>query len=81
MRPTPERLPDEQLAPVCRAMGLEEPERLNEATRAAVQAATRAEMQPNRKAPRRQPCAPTSFAFGDRFKDMKRRAANDFDEE
>lgn len=87
MRPTPTRLPDDLLAKACPQLvdGPLETALANPAVRAAVQAAVRAELHPNprapRKAPRRQPCAPTSFAFGDLFEDLKRRAANDIDEE
>jgi len=72
MRPTRARIPDE--------LGLDAPENLNPATRAAAEATYRAELNPSRRAPRRQPCAPTSFAFGDLFTG-KCAAANDRNED
>ncbi|AIP30453.1 hypothetical protein DR64_777 [Paraburkholderia xenovorans LB400] len=89
MRPTPTRLPDEMLAPACRTLGVEgEPDDalLSPAVRAAVQAAVRAQLHPNPKArrssqPRRRIGDQTSLAFDDQCVDIKRRAANDIDEE
>ncbi|MHB9833863.1 hypothetical protein Q8F57_003390 [Paraburkholderia terrae] len=88
MRPTPVRLPDELLAPACLTLGAGAPDTAlsNPALRAAVQAAVRAQLNPNPRALRRPPTrraaavypllelAPPPF-------DNKRRAANDLDEE
>lgn len=91
MRPTPTRLPDELLAQACRTLGVEgapDEALLNPAVRAAVQAAVRAQIvgRPQRHVgrfttPRRDPETQTCFAFDDSFIDLKRRAANDGDEE
>jgi Arc/MetJ family transcription regulator len=87
MRPTLIRLPDEALAPACRALGIEvSPSDLSDALRAAVQAVVRAQMNPNPKARRFSQTRAVSgqqvsFGFDDRCVDIKRRAANDFDEE
>lgn len=89
MRPTPTRLPDHMLAPACRTLGVEgEPDEalLSPAVRAAVQAAVRAQLHPNPKArrssqPRRQFSDQTSLGFDDQCVDIKRRAANDIDED
>ncbi|WP_225031775.1 hypothetical protein [Paraburkholderia sp. XV] len=90
MRPTPTRLPDDLLAPACRTLGVEgSPDEalLNPAVRAAVQAAVRAQIvgRPQRRAGR--PIAPraaviqTTLGFDDDVVDIKRRAANDTDED
>jgi hypothetical protein len=87
MRPVPVRLPDEVLAPACRALGVDEsPVDLCPALRAAVQAAVRAQMNPNPRArrfstPRVVSAQQGAFGFDDQCVDIKRRAANDFDEE
>ncbi|WP_168793566.1 hypothetical protein [Paraburkholderia aromaticivorans] len=89
MRPTPTRLPDDLLAPACRTLGVEgEPDEalLSPAVRAAVQAAVRAQLHPNPKArrssqPRSQLGDQTSLGFDDQCVDIKRRAANDIDED
>ncbi len=90
MRPTPTRLPDDLLAPACRALGLDTPDQLNEATRAAVQALMRAQIvgRPQRHVGRhvtprveREPRTQTCFTFDDQTVDLKRLAANDADEE
>ena len=88
MRPTPIRLPDELLAPACATLGAGAPESAlrNPALRAAIQAAVRAQQHPNprarRAAPRpRQPAAAQSSLGFDGSVDIKRRAANDLDEE
>lgn len=91
MRPTPTRLPDELLAQACRTLGVEgapDEALLNPAVRAAVQAAVRAQIvgRPQRHVghaitPRRASITQTCFAFDDSFVDLKRRAANDGDEE
>jgi hypothetical protein len=90
MRPTPTRLPDDLLAPACRTLGVEgdvEEALLNPAVRAAVQAAVRAQLvgRPQRRAgrfsaPRTTPTQST-FGFDDQCVDIKRRAANDIDED
>jgi Arc/MetJ family transcription regulator len=87
MRPVPVRLPDEVLAPACRALGVDEsPVDLCPALRAAVQAAVRAQMNPNPRARHFSAARVVSaqqgaFGFDDQCVDIKRRAANDFDEE
>ncbi|WP_213761773.1 hypothetical protein [Caballeronia sp. dw_19] len=86
MRPTPVRLPDEMLALACRALGFAEPKDLNPAARAVVQAAVRAQINPNPRARRFSAPRPATglqgaFGFDDQCVDIKRRAANDFDEE
>lgn len=90
MRPTPTRLPDDLLAPACRTLGVEgsaDEALLNPAVRAAVQAAVRAQIvgRPQRRTgrfaePRTTPTQ-TSLGFDDQCVDIKRRAANDIDEE
>lgn len=90
MRPTPTRLPDDLLAPACRTLGVEgdvEEALMNPAVRAAVQAAVRAQLvgRPQRRTGRF--CAPrslpsqTTLRFDDDRVDIKRRAANDKDED
>lgn len=91
MRPTPTRLPDELLAQACRTLGVEgtpDEALLNPAVRAAVQAAVRAQIvgRPPRHvgrhvAPRAERLNQTCFAFDDNIVDLKKRAANDGDEE
>lgn len=88
MRPTPTRLPDELLAAACRTLGVDPDEALmNPAVRAAVQATVRAQIvgRPQRHVGRAVPprAAPTQapLALGDDFVDIKRRAANDKDED
>lgn len=88
MRPTPTRLPDDLIAPVCRAMGLGDPADLNEATRAVAQAQTRAQIvgRPQRRVghyapPRAAASVQTTLGFHEDVVDVKRRAANDIDEE
>lgn len=90
MRPTPTRLPDDLLAPACRTLGVEgsvDEALLNPAVRAAVQAAVRAQIvgRPQRRTGRfTQPRAvpsQASLGFDDQCVDIKRRAANDIDEE
>lgn len=88
MRPSPTRLPDELLAPACATLNAGEPEAAlsNPALRAAVQAAVRAQLHPNPKArcaaPRSKQRAAAQASFGfDGSVDIKRRAANDLDEE
>jgi len=86
MRPTPARLPDELLAPACATLGAGTPEVAlsNPALRAAIQAAVRAQQHPKaRRAatrPRQHAAAQSSLGF-DGAVDIKRRAANDLDEE
>ncbi|TAM50190.1 MAG: hypothetical protein EPN57_20425 [Paraburkholderia sp.] len=88
MRATPTRLPDELLAPACATLGAGAPEEAlsNPALRAAVQAAVRAQLHPNPKArrvalrPRQHTSVQSSLGF-DGVVDIKRRAANDLDEE
>ncbi|KPD17240.1 hypothetical protein ADM96_20210 [Burkholderia sp. ST111] len=58
----------------------------NPAQRAAIQAAVRAQLHPNPKArrtsqPRRQFNEQPSLGFDDQYVDIKRRAANDIDED
>lgn len=86
MRPTPVHFPDEALEPACRAMGLPSPGSLPAALRAAIQAQLHAQLQPNpraRRLSRPHPvlCGQTSLGLDDRRIDIKRRAANDIDEE
>ncbi|SIT43737.1 conserved hypothetical protein [Paraburkholderia piptadeniae] len=91
MRPTPTRLPDDLLAPACRTLGVEgSPDEalLNPAVRAAVQAAVRAQIvgRPLRHTgrtltPRAVAPIQSSLGFDDNVVDIKRRAANDTDEE
>lgn len=87
MRPTPVRLPDDALTPVCVAMGIEQsPSDMPPELRAAVQAQRRAQMNPNPRAlrfstPRVVSAQQGAFGFDDQCVDIKRRAANDFDEE
>lgn len=88
MRPTPTRLPDEMLAPACRSLvdGSPDEALLTPAVRAAVQAAVRAQLHPSprtRRAsqPRRQFSSQPSLGFDDECVDIKRRAANDIDED
>lgn len=88
MRPTPTRLPDELLAPACATLGAGAPDAAlsNPALRAAVQAAVRARLHPNPRARHAAPrlrqhaAAQPSLGF-DGAVDIKRRAANDLDEE
>ncbi|MBR7929435.1 hypothetical protein [Burkholderia ambifaria] len=87
MRPTPTRLPDDVLAPACATLGAGSPDQAlsNPALRAAIQAAVRAQLYPNPKAPKvtsrriARPTAPMAEQGLD-F-DIKRRAANDRDED
>lgn len=88
MRPIPTRLPDELLAPACRTLGVDPDEALlNPAVRAAVQAAVRAQIvgRPQRHVGRAVPprATPTQapLAFDENYVDIKRRAANDKDED
>jgi hypothetical protein len=88
MRPTPVRLPDELLAPACLTLGAGTPDAAlsNPALRAAVQAAVRAQMNPNPRALRRAPSRHATSAYPQLELapppvDNKRRAANDLDEE
>ncbi|WP_155634230.1 hypothetical protein [Burkholderia cepacia] len=87
MRPTPTRLPDDVLAPACATLGAGSPEQAlsNPAVRAAIQAAVRAQLHPNPKvrdvtlkrgARDVRPAAGADLDF-----DIKRRAANDRDED
>lgn len=88
MRPTPVRLPDELLAPACLTLGAGTPDVAlsNPALRAAVQAAVRAQLNPNPRALRRPPTRRAGAAHPQLDLvtppvDIKRRAANDLDEE
>jgi hypothetical protein len=86
MRPTPTRLPDEMLAPACRTLGIEglpDEALLNPALRAAVQAAVRAQLagRPARRAAPRALGVQTALGFDRNSVDIKRRAANDRDED
>lgn len=88
MRPTPIRLPDEMLAPACRSLvdGSPDDALHSPAVRAAVQAAVRAQLNPNPRArrssaPRRQFGTQPTLGFDDECVDIKRRAANDIDED
>ena len=87
MRPTPTHRPDHMLAPVCRAMGIEQaPRELNPAVRAAIQAQLNAQINPNPgvrrvSTPRSIPAHQAAFGFDDQCVDIKRRAANDIDED
>ncbi|CAG9256133.1 hypothetical protein [Paraburkholderia caribensis] len=91
MRPTPTRLPDDLLAPACRTLGVEgspDDALLNPALRAAVQAAVRAQIvgRPQRRtgrmvAPLGVAAVQTTLGFDERSVDIKRRAANDTDED
>lgn len=82
MRPTPAHIPDERLAPMCEALGLEPPDRLCPAMRAMVQARQRAVDHPNPRVQRQAPMprarvplpVPAAVAV-----DRKRIAANDLD--
>lgn len=87
MRPTPTRLPDDVLAPACAALGAGSPEQAlsNPAVRAVIQAAVRAQLHPNPKV-----CDMTLKRFARTVRltadvdldfDIKRRAANDRDED
>ncbi|MGQ7907267.1 MULTISPECIES: hypothetical protein [Burkholderia] len=87
MRPTPTRLPDDVLAPACATLGAGSPEQAlsNPAVRAAIQAAVRAQLHPNpkiRDVQSRRNARPVRPApdHGVDF-DIKRRAANDCDED
>ena len=90
MRPTPTRLPDDLLAPACRTLGVEgsaDEALLNPAVRAAVQAAVRAQIvgRPQRHTgrftqPKSTPTQ-TTLGFDGEYVDIKRRAANDIDED
>ncbi|MBR8435243.1 hypothetical protein KDW37_31280 [Burkholderia cenocepacia] len=87
MRPIPTRLPDDVLAPACSTLGAGSPEKAlsNPALRAAIQAAVRAQLHPNPKVRdvtfkrAARPVRPAADA--DRDFDIKRRAANDRDED
>lgn len=90
MRPTPVRLPDDVLAPACQTLGIEgSPDEalLNPAVRAAVQAAVRAQILPRplrRRIHQTQLTAArlqTTLGFDREGVDIKRRAANDKDED
>ncbi len=88
MRPTPTRLPDELLMRTAPHLVDGDPAEAitNTPVRAALQAATRAQLHPNPKVrrssqPRRQIGDQTSLGFDDQCVDIKRRAANDIDEE
>ncbi|MDN7814871.1 hypothetical protein [Burkholderia vietnamiensis] len=87
MRPTPTRLPDDVLAPACATLGAGSPEKAlsNPAMRAAIQAAVRAQLNPNPKVRDvtikrvARPIRPSAGA--DHDFDIKRRAANDCDKD
>lgn len=86
MRPVPVYLPDEVLEPACRAKGLPSPGDLPPALRAAINAEVHAQREPNprvRRTPRvlTRPVNQASPGFDDQCVDIKRRAANDLDEE
>jgi hypothetical protein len=90
MRPTPVRLPDAYLEREHRALGVGgslDDALANEPMRAVLQAAARAHMYPknrgNRSAAARRSsgAAQLSLALPESFIDVKRRAANDIDEE
>ena len=87
MRPVPVHRSDEMLAPICQAMGIEQsPRELSPAVRAALNAQLNAQMNPNPRArrssaPRVVSAQQGAFGFDDQCVDIKRRAANDFDEE
>ncbi|WP_321810111.1 hypothetical protein [Burkholderia sp. BCC1985] len=87
MRPTPTRLPDDVLAPACATLGAGSPEQAlsNPAVRAAIQAAVRAQLHPNPKVRdvtfKRVARAVRPAADADPNFDIKRRAANDRDED
>ncbi|HEF4732701.1 hypothetical protein KDW57_23175 [Burkholderia multivorans] len=87
MRPTPTRLPDDVLAPACATLGAGSPEQAlsNPAVRAAIQAAVRAQLNPNPRARNAAPqrtTHPTPATRGNAVDfDIKRRAANDCDED
>ncbi|PRZ56609.1 hypothetical protein BX589_101259 [Paraburkholderia fungorum] len=88
MRPTPARLPDELLMRAAPQLVDGDPDAAiaNPAQRAAVQAAVRAQLHPSprtRRAsqPRRQFGTQPSLGFDDQCVDIKRRAANDIDED
>ncbi|HDR9026915.1 TPA: hypothetical protein QDB14_001085 [Burkholderia vietnamiensis] len=87
MRPTPTRLPDDVLAPACATLGAGSPDKAlsNPALRAAIQAAVRAQLHPNprardvtskRVARAVRPALDVEIDF-----DIKRRAANDRDDD
>ncbi|WP_131753562.1 hypothetical protein [Burkholderia vietnamiensis] len=87
MRPTPIRLPDDVLAPACATLGAGSPDKAlsNPALRAAIQAAVRAQLHPNPKvrdvtskrvARVVRPALDVEIDF-----DIKRRAANDRDDD
>ncbi|WP_175760484.1 hypothetical protein [Burkholderia anthina] len=87
MRPIPTRLPDDMLVPACITLGAGAPEQAlsNPALRAAIQAAVRAKLKPNPKVRdvtskpvtrSFRPVPDTEIDF-----DIKRRAANDRDED
>ena len=87
MRPTPTRLPDDVLAPACATLGAGSPEKAlsNPALRAAIQAAVRAQLHPNpkvRDVTFKRVARPARAATTAELDfDIKRRAANDLDED
>lgn len=86
MRPAPVHLPDEALEPVCRAMGLPAPRDLPAPVRAVVNAHAHALRDPNprvRHVQRQRSVsgAQKSLGFDEHCVDIKRRAANDIDED
>ncbi|CAB3742762.1 hypothetical protein LMG24238_06936 [Paraburkholderia sediminicola] len=86
MRPVPVHLPDEALEPVCRAMGLPAPQDLPPPMRAVVNAHAHALRNPSprvRSVSRARPASggQASLGFDENCVDIKRRAANDIDED
>ena len=85
MRPVPVHLPDEALEPLCRALGLPAPHDLTPPMRAVVNARANAIRNPNprvRRPARQRPLSnQTSLGFDEHCVDIKRRAANDIDED
>lgn len=86
MRPVPVRHSDEALAPVCVALGIGKPDELSPPMRAVANAIKNAELNPNPRAqrfstPRVVSAQQGAFGFDDECVDIKRRAANDFDED
>jgi hypothetical protein len=86
MRPTPVRHSDDDLAPVCIALGIATaPADLPPEMRALVNFIYGAQTNPNpraRRVPSRVAVAGQgAFGFDDKCVDLKRRQANDFDEE
>ncbi|WP_124668890.1 hypothetical protein [Burkholderia seminalis] len=87
MRPTPTRLPDDVLAPACATLSAGSPEKAlsNPALRAAIQAAVRAQLNPNPKVRdvtiKRMARPARASTTAELDFDIKRRAANDRDED